>query len=111
MNVSIVNCSGLPRYFAWNGVTSTTGTSGSSPIYKEAVYSTFQVIASAAATVVIEGTMEELTATGTKSNWVVLGTITLSGSGTDGAVLPSNWRWVRARPSANSGTVQVIMGV
>ena len=109
-----------PRYFAFSGVLSTTATAGSSPIYKESPYSTFQAIVtgtgSVGATVVIQGSNETATFNGTKSNWVTIDTYTLSGTttATGGSTSTSVWRYLRANVTAISGTgatVEVIMCV
>ena len=109
-----------PRYLAWSGVTSTTSTGASSPIFKESPYSAFQAIVTGTGTVTgtinIDVTNEDATAQGTKSNWITIGTITLSGTttATDGFTTVAPWRYVRANVTAISGTgatVQILMGV
>jgi hypothetical protein len=109
-----------PRYFAWSGVNSTTATGASSPTYKESPWSTFQAIVTGTgtvtSTVVIQGSNEDATFNGTKSNWATVATISLSGTTTanDGATSVSTWRYVRANVTGISGTgatVEVIMGV
>jgi hypothetical protein len=110
-----------PRYFAFNGVNSTAETSASSPIYKESPYSTFQAIvtgadlATVSATVLIQVTNEADTFNGAKSNWITMGTITLTGTtaATNGFTTICPWRYVRASVTAMSSTsvVEVIMGV
>jgi hypothetical protein len=109
-----------PRYFAWNGVNSTTTTGASSATYKESPWSTFQGIVTGTgtvtATVVIQGSNEDATFNGAKSNWATVATITLTGTttATDGATSVSTWRYVRSNVTAISGTgaiVEVIMGV
>lgn len=110
-----------PRYFAFSGVNYTTGTAASSPIYKESPFSAFQAIVTASsgstgATVAIQVTNEDATANGTNSNWITIGTITLSGTttATDGFTTLAPWRWVRVSVSGVSGSsakVEIIMGV
>lgn len=97
-----------PRTMPVNAsATSTTGTTTGSAIPKEAIYATFQVVATDTCTVIIEAS--NISATSTL--WVTLGTITLAATGTDGFATASAWRWVRARVTANTGTVTVYMGV
>jgi len=109
-----------PRYFAFSSVNSTTATGASSPIYKESPYSSFQAIVtgtgSVSATIAVQVCIEDATANGTYSNWITMGTITVSGttSATDGFTTIAPWRWVRVNVTAISGTgaaVQVLMGV
>ena len=109
-----------PRYFAFSGVTSTTATGASSPIYKESPYGSFQGIitgtGTVSATINVQVTNEDATANGANSNWITMGTITLSGTttATDGFTTIAPWRWVRVNVTAISGTgatVQAIMGV
>jgi len=109
-----------PRYFAFSGVNSTTATGASSPIYKESPYGSFQGIitgtGTVSATINVQVTNEDATANGTNSNWITMGTITLSGTttATDGFTTIAPWRWVRVNVTALSGTgaiVQAIMGV
>jgi len=109
-----------PRYFAFSGVTSTTATGASSPIYKESPYSSFQGLikgtGTVTATIAVQVTNEDATANGTNSNWITMSTITLSGTttATDGFTTIAPWRWVRVNVTAISGTgatVQAIMGV
>jgi hypothetical protein len=109
-----------PRYFAWSGVLSTTATGASSPTYKESPWSTFQAIVTGTgvvtATVLIQGSNQDATFTGDKSNWVTISTYTLTGTttATSGDTSVSTWRYVRANVTAISGTgatVEAIMGV
>lgn len=81
-------------------------------IYKDALSCTYQAISLAAATVIIEGSNDNI-------NWVpaiggVLAnsTITLAGAGT-GVVIdpyPTAFRWVRARTTAATTATNVWMG-
>jgi hypothetical protein len=109
-----------PRYFSFGGVNSTTSNASSGAIYKESPYGTFQAIingtGTVSATVTIQVSNEEATGQGTNSNWISMGTISLSGTttATDGFNTICPWRFVRAVVSSISGTgatVQVIMGV
>ena len=103
-----------PRYFAFGNVLSTAAIANSTPVYKESPYSSFQAIVTAAgsATVLIQVTNEDATFVGTNSNWVTMGTITLTSVLlTDGFTTIAPWRYVRASVTAVSGTVQIIMGV
>jgi|SRR5882672_10268663 len=79
-------------------------------IPKASTYSTYQVITTATATVVIEATNEGLMDQGS-STWVTLGTITLAAPGSDGFATASNWRWVRARVTACTGPTNVVQGI
>lgn len=79
-------------------------------IFKASPGSAFQLISAAAATAIIEVTNEDATAAGTNSNWITMGTITLSGAGTDGFMTQASWRWVRARITAASAATSVWMG-
>lgn len=108
-----------PRYFQFSGANNTTSAVASSAFFKESAYSVFQAILTGTgaitATIVIQGSMEDLTGTGTNSNWVTLGTITLNGTTvvTDGFSTAAPWRWVRANVTALTGTsakLQVLMG-
>ena len=108
-----------PRYFAFSGVNSTAVTAASSPIYKESPYGAFQAIVtgtgSVSATVLIQVSNQTDTFNGIKSNWITMGTITLSGTttSTDGFTTVCPWRYVRANVTAISSTsvVEIIMGV
>lgn len=109
-----------PRYFSFSGVNSTTATGSSNPTFKESPYGAFQAIVTGtgavSATVNIQVCNQEDTFNGVKSNWITMGTISLSGTttATDGFTTICPWRYVRANVSAISGTgatVEVIMGV
>jgi hypothetical protein len=109
-----------PRYFAFSGVTSATTAVASSPILKESPYSSFQAIVtgtgSVAATINIQVSNQTDTYNGVKTNWITLGTISLTGTttATDGFTTVCPWRYVRANIAAVSGTsatVEIIMGV
>ena len=112
------------RYACWAAsppVYSTqTGGTQSLPWAKEAVNSTYQAnlsgTGSVSATVQIQVTNDPDTYNGTSSNWVLLGTITLSGTNTasDGFASNAAWAYCRANCTAISGTgatLEVALGV
>ena len=74
--------------------------------YKDAPKTAIQVVATAAATVVFDVSNDGVNAVGT-----TLGTVTLAGAGSDGFTTDAPWKYIRARVTANSGTVNVIMSV
>lgn len=101
------------------GITTAVPTNGT-PIYKDSPYATFQGIingtGAVTATVLIQGSNEEATYLGTKSNWVTLATLSLTGTNTDtkGDTNLAPWHYIRASVTAISGTgatVEVLMGV
>lgn len=114
-----------PEYLEWstdasgNPVVTTAAPGSSKAIPKGSVYSTFQCVSAAAATCVIEGT-NDVTSVGqainglfvpaSTNNWVLIGTITLAGAGSDGITSQAPWRWVRARLTTATATTYVIMG-
>lgn len=110
-----------PRYFAFSGgVTGATGATVSNPIYKESPLAAFQVIVTGSgtvgATVGIQVSNEEATGQGVNSNWITMGTISVTGStaATDGFTTVSPWRFVRLNVTGVTGTsatVAAIMGV
>ena len=109
-----------PRYFAFSNVNSTITNQASSPIYKESPYSSFQAIVTGTgavtATVALQVSNEADTFNGVKSNWITMGTITLSGTttATDGFTTICPWRYVRANVTNVTGTgatAEIIMGV
>ena len=119
-NTVFVKSGEQPRYFAFSGNLSTTSAVASSPIYKDSPYSSFQAIVTGTgavtATVVIQATNEEATRLGTSTNWINIGTISLSGTttATDGFTTIAPWRAMRANVTGVTGTsaaVSVIMGV
>lgn len=82
-------------------------------IYKDSIICVFQLISAAAATAVIEGSLDNTNwcpITGTTST----STITLSGAGT-GAVVENSggsaWRYVRCRTTAATAATTCLMGV
>jgi len=103
--------SGLVRPFKFGTALTTAVPANSVAIPKESPWATFQLISAAAATCIIQGSNEDLTSVGTNSNWVALGTITLTGAGTDGFTTEAPWRWVRASVTVASATTSVLMGV
>lgn len=75
-------------------------------MYKDAPKSALQVVATAAATVVFEVSNDGVNALAT-----TLGTVTLAAAGSDGFTTDAPWKYVRARITANSGLVNVLMSV
>lgn len=74
--------------------------------FKDAPKSAIQVVATAAATVVFDVSNDGINAVDTP-----LGTVTLSGAGSDGFITDASWKYVRARVTANSGNVSITMSV
>lgn len=111
MNVTVVPggpCQPMPV----NGAAiTTTGPGTGNWVPKASTYSTYQVIAAAAATVVIEATNETPAPQGSAGNPVLLNTITLAGAGSGGFSTASNWRYVRARVTAGAAAISVLQGV
>jgi len=70
--------------------------------FKDAPKSSIQVVATAAATVVLDVSNDGVNAVATP-----LGTITLAAAGSDGFTTDAPWKYIRARVTANSGTVSV----
>jgi hypothetical protein len=103
--------SGTSRNFAFGDLLTTAAPANSKATYKESPYSTFQLISAAAATVVIQGSNEDLTGQGTNANWVTLGTIAIAGAGTDGFATAAPWKYVRASVTVASAATSVLMGV
>lgn len=75
-------------------------------MYKDAPKSALQVVASAAATVVFDVSNDGVNAVAT-----ALGTVTLAAAGSDGFTTDAPWKYIRARVTSNSGTVNVTMSV
>lgn len=73
-------------------------------VFKDAPKSTFHVVATAAATVVFEGSNDGVNPVAT-----ALGTVTLVAAGSDGFVNDAPWKFIRARITANSGAVTILM--
>jgi hypothetical protein len=84
----------------------TSGTTTGSWMFKDAPKSAIQVVATAAATVVFDVSNDGVNALTT-----TLGTVTLAAAGSDGFTTDAPWKYVRARVTANSGTVNVYMSV
>ena len=74
--------------------------------FKDAPKAAIQVVATAAATVVFEVSND-----GTNAIATTLGTVTLAAAGSDGFTTDAPWKYIRARVTANSGTVTVTMSV
>lgn len=110
MEVSLVACSTPAMMPVAGALLTTSAPSTGNAIYNAGIYRTYQVIAGAAATVIIEVTNEKLTAQGTNSNWVLLTTLTLAGAGTSGFATSDSWRWSRARVTAASAATSVLVG-
>jgi len=70
--------------------------------FKDAPKSAIQVVATAAATVVFDVSNDGVNALDTP-----LATVTLAAAGSDGFTTDASWKYVRARVTANSGTVSV----
>lgn len=83
---------------------STSGTPTGSWMYKDAPLSAIQVVSTAAATVVLEGSNDGVNAVVT-----AIGTITLAAAGSDGLVNNAPWKFIRARVTANADTINVTM--
>ena len=74
--------------------------------FKDAPKAAIQVVATAAATVVFDVSNDGVNALAT-----TLGTVTLTGAGSDGFTTDAPWKYIRARVTSNSGTVNVTMSV
>lgn len=79
-----------------------TGITTGSWMFKDAPNSSVQVVATAAATVVFDVSNDGVNAVATP-----IGTVTLAGAGSDGFATNAAWKYIRARITANSGTVNV----
>lgn len=86
--------------------TGVTDTSTGNWMYKDAPKAAIQVVGTAAATVTFEVSNDGVTAVATP-----LGTVTLAAAGSDGFTTDAPWKYIRARITANSGTVTVFMSV
>ena len=73
-------------------------------MFKDAPKSSIQVVATAAATVVFDVSNDGVNAIAT-----TLGTVTLAAAGSDGFTTDAPWKYIRARITANSGTVNVLI--
>ena len=110
----------LPRNMPVNGAAILTAVPATgNAIYKDSLWCSYQLISGAAATVIIEGTNEQASATGVNNNWVPVtgttstSTITLAAAGSGGFIDATGaaWRWVRARVTAATTPTSVLMGV
>jgi len=112
--------SGDQTYFGFttSNTLSTAAVAASNATYKESPWASYQAIVtgtgSVSATVLIQGSNEDATRDGVKSNWVLLGTITLTGTtvASDGLTTMAPWKYVRANVTAISASsvVEVISG-
>lgn len=109
MNVTQVRSEGPINMPVSGALTASAGVTTGNPIYKNPLYAVFQLIATAASTVVIEVTADYNTFIGSASNWITLATLTTTAAGTDSYNSNAAWPYVRARITANSGTVNVIL--
>jgi FlaG/FlaF family flagellin (archaellin) len=75
-------------------------------MYKDAPKAAIQVVATAAATVEFEVSNDGVNPLAT-----LLGTVTLVAAGSDGFTTDAPWKYIRAKVTANSGTVNVTMSV
>ena len=75
-------------------------------IFKDAPNASVQVVATAAATVVFEVSNDGVNPVATP-----IGTVTLAAAGSDGFATNAAWKYIRARITANSGTVNIYMCV
>jgi hypothetical protein len=114
-----VKCGKVYNLTPTGGITTAVPTNGT-PVYKDSPYATFQGIVTGTgavtASVAIQASNEEATMNGTKSNWITIGTIILSGTttATDGFTTVAPWKYMRASVTAISGTgttLEVLMGV
>jgi len=69
-------------------------------MFKDSAKSAVQVVASAAATVIFDVSNDGVNPVATS-----LGTVTLDAAGSDGFVIDAPWKYIRARVTANSGTI------
>ena len=83
----------------------TSGTPTGSWMFKDAPVVAIQVTATGAATVVFEASNDGVNTVAT-----ALGTVTLAGAGSDGLVTANTpYKFIRARVTANAGTLGVNM--
>lgn len=73
-------------------------------MFKDAPKSTIQVVGTAATTVIFDVSNDGVNAVATS-----IGTITLAAAGSDGFNTDAPWKYIRARVTANSGTVSAFM--
>lgn len=86
------------------GVSAATSTG--SWMFKDAPKSAIQVVGTAACTVVFDVSNDGVNAVATS-----LATVVLAAAGSDGFTTDAPWKYIRARITANSGTVNVYMSV
>lgn len=96
--------------FTFAGNPSTSAPATSNAVYRGNLYVSFQLISGAAATCIIEGSNEDLSAVGGANNWVTINTITLAGAGSGGLTEASAWKYVRARVTAATTPTSVLFG-
>jgi len=114
MEVTLIGAS-TPRNMPMDtsGNTTTSSATTGNSIYKDSIICVFQLISTAAATAVIEGSLDNTNwapITGTTSS----STITLASAGTGALVENSGgsaWRYVRCRTTAATGATNCLMGV
>ena len=113
MEVSIVTQSS-PRTMPVNGAATTTSApSTGNSIYKDTVFAVYQLTSAAAATAVIQGSLDNTNwcpVTGTAAS----STITLAGAGTGCIFDPTPaapWRYVRVNVTAATAATTCMMGV
>ncbi len=75
-------------------------------MYKDAPKSAIQVVADKSATGLFDVSNDGVNALAT-----VLGTVTLAAAGSDGFTTDAPWKYIRARVTSNTGTVNVTMSV
>lgn len=71
-------------------------------VFKDAPKTGVQVVATAAATVVLEVSNDGINAISPP-----LATFTLAAAGSEGTLTDAPWKYIRARVTANSGTISV----
>jgi len=112
MEVTLIGAS-TPRNMPMStAATTTSAPATGNSIYKDSIICVYQLISAAAATAVIEGSLDNTNwcpITGTTST----STITLAGAGTGAIVeaLGSAWRFVRCRTTAATAATNCLMGV
>lgn len=110
MNVTLIGADTIRNMPVDGSNLSTSAVSVGDWIYKETVFTTFQLISEDAAVCSIEATNDVNTAQGNANNTVLLGTITLAAAGSDGFTTDALWRWVRANVTAAVAPTSVLMG-
>ena len=75
-------------------------------MYKDAPKGAIQVVATDAATVEFQVSNDGINPVAT-----LLGTVTLAAAGSDGFTTDAPWKYIRAKVTANSGTVNITMSV